>query len=138
MSWFFLIVALAGAQNAGISFLLLTVDQSANGIVGVQVGGDAAAIGFCQAVEPPLTVVDIGQDPAIIVGGCLGPPQLIIGVTDHSSVAVGLLNQLVNAVVIDVCDQSPAAYLGGEHIAKAVVGEAVGLGFSIVGSLDRG
>lgn len=78
------------------------------------------------------------MDPAIIVGGCLGPPQLIIGVTDHSSVAVGLLNQLVNAVVIDVCGQSPAAHLGGEHIAKAVVSEAVGLGFSIVGSLDRG
>lgn len=39
---------------------------------------------------------------------------------------------------IDVCGQSPAAYLGGEHIAKTVVGEAVGLTFPIVGSLDGG
>ena len=78
------------------------------------------------------------MDPAIIVGSRFRPPQLIRGVTDHSSVSVGLLNQLVNAVVIDVCGQSPAAHLGGEHIAKAVVGEAVGLGFSIIGSLDGG
>ena len=78
------------------------------------------------------------MDPAIIVGSRFRPPQLIIGVTDHSSVAVGLLNQLVKAVVIDVCGQSPAAHLGGKHVTKAVVGEAVGLGFSIIGSLDRG
>lgn len=45
---------------------------------------------------------------------------------------------MVNAVVIDVCGQSPAAHLGCKHIAKAVVGEAIGLTFPIVGSLDRG
>ena len=73
-----LIVALAGPQNGIAVLLSLTVDQSANGIVGVQVGGDAAAIGFCQAVEPPLTVVDIGQDPAIIVGSRFRPPQVIM------------------------------------------------------------
>ena len=39
---------------------------------------------------------------------------------------------------IDICDQSPAAHLGGKHIAKAVVSEVVGLGFSIIGSLDGG
>ena len=78
------------------------------------------------------------MDPAIIVGSRFRPPQLIIGVTDHSSVSAGLLNQLVKAVVIDVCGQSPAAHLGCKHIAKAVVGEAVGLGFSIVGSPDGG
>ena len=60
----------------------------------------------------------------------------IIGVTDHSSVSVGLLNQLVNAVVIDVCDQSPAAHLGGKHVTKIIVSEVVGLTFPIVGSLD--
>lgn len=65
-------------------------------------------------------------------------PHAVIGEADFCTVSVGLLNQLVNAVVIDVCGQGPAAYLGGEHIAKAVVGEAVGLGFSIIGSLDRG
>lgn len=89
-------------------------------------------------MEPPLTVVDIGQDPAIIVGSRFRPPQVIIGVADHISIAVGLTDQWAKVVGVNVCDQSPAAYLGGEHIAKAVVGEAVGLGFSIIGSLDRG
>ena len=78
------------------------------------------------------------MDPAIIVGSRFRPPPVVIGVADFCTVSVGLLNQLVNAVVIDVCGQSPAAHLGGEHIAKAVVSEAVGLGFSIIGSLDRG
>lgn len=78
------------------------------------------------------------MDPAIIVGGCLGPPQLIIREADHIAIAVSLLNQLVKAVVIDVCGQSPAAHLGGKHVTKVIVSEAVGLGFSIVGSLDRG
>lgn len=78
------------------------------------------------------------MDPAIIVGSRFRPPQLIIGVTDHSSVAVGLLNQLVKAVVIDVCGQSPAAYLGGKHVTKVIVSEVVGLVFSIIGSLDGG
>lgn len=89
-------------------------------------------------MEPPLTVVDIGQDPAIIVGSRFRPPQVIIGVADHISIAVGLTDQWAKVVGVNVCGQSPAAYLGGEHIAKAVVGEAVGLGFSIIGSLDRG
>lgn len=78
------------------------------------------------------------MDPAIIVGSRFRPPQLIIGVTDHSSVAVGLLNQLVKAVVIDVCGQSPAAHLGGEHVTKVIVSEVVSLTFPIVGSLDGG
>ena len=78
------------------------------------------------------------MDPAIIVGSRFRPPQLIIGVTDHSSVSAGLLNQLVNAVVIDVCGQSPAAHLGGEHVTKVIVSEVVSLTFPIVGSLDRG
>lgn len=132
------IVALARSQTGKAVFLLLAVDQTANGIIGVQVGYRIALISFRQAVKLAFTVVDIGQDPAIIVGSRFRPPQLIIGVTDHSSVSAGLLNQLVNAVVIDVCGQSPAAYLGGEHIAKTVVGEAVGLTFPIVGSLDGG
>ena len=78
------------------------------------------------------------MDPAIIVGSRFRPPQLIIGVADHSSVAVGLPDQWAKVVGVNVCDQSPAAHLGGEHIAKAVVGEAVGLTFPIVGSLDGG
>ena len=75
------------------------------------------------------------MDPAIIVGSRFRPP---IGVTDHSSVAVGLLNQLVKAVVIDVCGQSPAAHLGGKHVTKVIASEVIGLTFPIVGSLDGG
>ena len=78
------------------------------------------------------------MDPAIIVGSRFRPPQLIIREADHSSVAVGLLNQLVKAVVIDVCGQGPASHLGGEHIAKVIVSEVVGLTFPIIGSLDGG
>ena len=76
------------------------------------------------------------DNAAIIVGSRFRPPQFIIGVTDHSSVAVSLLNQLVKAVVIDVCGQSPAAHLGGKYVTKVIASEVVGLTFPIIGSLD--
>lgn len=78
------------------------------------------------------------MDPAIIVGSRFRPPPVVIGEADFCTVSAGLLNQLVNAVVIDVCDQSPAAHLGGKHVTKVIVSEVVGLTFPIVGSLDRG
>ena len=132
------IVALARSQTGKAVFLLLAVDQTANGIIGVQVGYRIAVISFRQAVKLAFTVVDIGQDPAVIIGSRFRPPQVVIGEADFCTVTVGLPDQWTKVVGVNVCGQGPAAHLGGEHIAKAVVGEAVGLGFSIIGSLDRG
>ena len=78
------------------------------------------------------------MDPAIIVGSRFRPTQVIIDVADHISIAVGLPDLWAKVVGVNVCGQSPAAYLGGEHIAKVIVSEVVGLTFPIVGSLDGG
>ena len=131
-------VAVAGGIAYGVVDNRLPVKKTGEQIlpvgitVGVAVGG--GAIGGGQNVACAVVGIGVGGIPCRTEQ--LSP--VVIGVADFCTVSAGLLNQLVNAVVIDVCDQSPAAYLGGEHIAKAVVGEAVGLGFSIIGSLDRG
>ena len=78
------------------------------------------------------------MDPAIIVGSRFRPPQVVIGEADFCTVTVGLPDQWTKVVVIDVCDQSPAAHLGGKHVTKVIVSEVVGLTFPIVGSLDGG
>ena len=70
------IVALARSQTGKAVFLLLTVDQSANGIVGVQVGGDAAAIGLRQAVYPAFAVVHIAKNLAVRIGRSFFLPRV--------------------------------------------------------------
>ena len=51
-----LIVGLVCPQRGGRTFLLLAGNQTANGVIGVQIGNGSASIGFRYAVEIAFTV----------------------------------------------------------------------------------
>ena len=131
------IIRLTGPQYGIFSIQLLTVEQTANGVVSVHISGDFSAAGLRQAVELAFSVVGVGQLPPVRIGCRLYPTQNVIGIIDGSAVAIGLLGKLTVAIGIDVGSQISAANFGRKHVAKAVIGEVIGLaGAAAVGSLD--
>ena len=131
------IIRLTGPQYGIFSIQLLTVEQTANGVVSVHIGNNFSAAGFRQTVELAFSVVGVGQLPPVRIGCRLYPTQNVIGIIDGSAVAIGLLGKLTVAIGIDVGSQISAANFGRKHVAKAVIGEVIGLaGAAAVGSLD--
>ena len=78
------------------------------------------------------------MDPAIIVGGCLGPAQHIIREADHIAIAVSLLTQQAGVVEVGIGGKGPSSYRRRQHIAEVVIGKAVDLALEIIGPLDGG
>ena len=88
-------------------------------------------------MELSFSVVGIGQLPSVSVGCRFYPAQNIISIGDRRPVAVGLFRHLPIAAGVGIGGQISVSYLSREHIAKAVIGKAIGLtGSAAVGSLD--